>query len=122
MLFASPQPGFRSLLRAVICFHWPIGPAQTSGGAPKELRIKDACVPSDVTERFGFHRPAVMLSAPRHKFETAELSGSTRETEESASRISAKRILLSEVQASQLAEDFRPDVTLFAFPPVLGIT
>src|SRR5258708_2080735 len=104
MLFASPQPGFRSLLRSVICFHWPIAPAHTSGGALKELRITADAVPSAETERFGFHKPAVMLSAPRHKFETAGLSGSTRETEESASRISANKILLSEVQVSQLAE------------------
>src|ERR1700761_659122 len=122
MLFASPQPGFRSLLRDVICFHWPIAPAHTSGGALKELRITADWVPSDETERFGFHKPAVMLSAPRHRFKTAGFCGSTRETEESASRVSAKRILLSEVHISQLAEDFRPGVMLLAFPPELGIT
>src|SRR6201999_3460895 len=121
MLFASPHPGFRSLLRVVICFHCPIAPAHTSGGVLKESRITADCVPSAETERFGFHKPAVMLSAPRHKFETAGVRGSTRETEESASRILAKRILLSEVQVSRLAEDFRPGVMSFACPPALGI-
>src|ERR1700760_302122 len=121
MLFASPHPGFRSLLRVVICFHWPISPAHTSGGALNELRITAECVPSEETERFGFHKPAVMLSAPRHRFETEGFNGSTRETDESASRISAKRILLSAVQVNQLAEDLRPFVTLVAFPPALGM-
>src|ERR1700727_2738911 len=88
----------------------------------KELRITAEAAPSAETERFGPHKPAVMLSAPRHKFETAGFSGSTRETEESASRISANKILLSEVQVSQLAEDFRPGVMSFALPPALGMT
>src|SRR5580693_303500 len=121
MPFASPHPGFKSLLRDVICFHWPIAPAQTSGGALKESRITAACVPSAETERLGPHKPALMLSAPRHRFETAGLSGSTREMEESASRISANKILLSVVQVSQLAEDFLPGVMSLAFPPAHGM-
>src|ERR1700731_5285181 len=97
-----------------------MGPAQASGGAVKESRMTAEEVPSGVTERFGSQGPAVMLSLPRQSVATLEFAGSSTATAESASTISAKRILPSLVQVSQLAEDFLSGVRFTDLPPVAG--
>src|ERR1700730_953166 len=99
-----------------------MGPAQTSGGAVKESRIRAEDVPSGETERFGSHGPAVMLSLPRQRVVvTLEFAGSSTPTAESASTISAKRILPSLVQVSQLTVDFLSGVRFTALPPADGM-
>ena len=70
MLLALPQPGFRSLLRSVICFQRPMAPAQISGGSLKESRMTAEDVPSAETEIFGPQSPAETLSTPRQNLET----------------------------------------------------
>src|SRR4029077_998619 len=117
MLFVSPHAGLASLLRCVICFQSPVGPAQTSGGAVKELRIRAEDFASAATERLAPRPSTVMLSLPRQSVSAVELAGSSCAIAVSASAYSVKRILPSWVQASQLAEALRLGVRLVPLPP-----
>src|SRR5512144_230014 len=63
--FASPHAGFTLALMDVICFHWPIGPAQISGATENDWRTIVEVRPSLASE-MGVPRPAVMDSKLFH--------------------------------------------------------
>src|SRR5712692_9531070 len=117
MLLASPHAGFTLALRCVICFHSPIGPAQTSGAAANEFRITADVFPSCATERFVPQSPAETPSPPRQIVSTWPFTGSSVAIAESPSIHSPKSISPSAFHSSQLAEAFISGVKLLAPPP-----
>src|SRR5580658_4204304 len=121
MLLASPQAGLMDLLRCVICAQLAVGPAQTSGGALKELRITAEVFASRERERLTPQAPAVICPASRKSSVLVPSAGLIVARPESPSRYSPKIIFASGVHASQLAEAFISGVMLVASPPVAGM-
>src|SRR5580692_3739293 len=121
MLLASPQPGLMDWLRSVICFQLAVGPAQTSGGVPKELRITAEDFRSRESERLMPHAPAVSWLASRNSSVLVPSAGLIVATPESPSRYSPKIRFSSGVHASQLAEAFISGVMFRASPPVAAM-
>src|SRR5260221_12072790 len=101
MLFASPQACATPLLRCVICFKRPSGPAQSSGAEEKEARTTAEVLASAATERVGPQPPTLTRSALRHSWSALRVDGSRRAIAESPPLYSAKRILASLVQVNQ---------------------
>src|SRR5579884_388334 len=122
MLFASPQAGLRLAFFDVICFHCPIGPAQTSGGCDNDWRMTDDMLPSAESETavpqpFAVNSPAKCASVL-----TLPLLISTVATPLSPSTSSPKSILSLPVQARVVAEAFISGVIFLAVPPSAGMT
>src|SRR5579859_2541335 len=123
MLFASPQAGVRPTLRAVIGFHWPMGPAQTSGGWASDCRTTAADLPSAESETAVPQPLAVNCSGACASVSIVPPATSTVATPLSPSTSSPKRIFAPPGnQASQLADAFIPGVMFFAGPPSAGTT
>src|SRR6516162_6500881 len=116
-LFAWPQAGCTFLFCSVTCFQLPFGPAHTSGGVVKELRTAADVRPSFEMETDGPQVPAVTCSSPRWSDSIFPLAGSSRIIDESPPMNSPAVICTSLVQASQLAEAFRPGVRFCGLPP-----
>src|SRR5229473_785120 len=119
MLLASPHAGFIPAFRFVICFHSPIAPAQSSGGALNEWRTTAAVFPSAATESTKLNiSPEEMDSPDLQRFSTRPVGGSTVAILLSPPAYCAKRMRLpSGVHVSQLGEAFIPGVTFRASPP-----
>src|SRR6476660_698650 len=123
MLLASPQAGFRPALREVICFHFPIAPAQTSGGCARDWRMTAAEAPSEEREIAMPDPLAVSCSGVWVIVSMLPLGTCTVATPLSPSTSSPKRTLSPLcIHVSQLAEAFMPGVTFFAAPPSAGTT
>src|SRR5215472_5853390 len=118
MLFTSPHAGWRGVLRELICFHSPSGPAHTSSGCENDSRIIAEVLPSAANDTMVPQPLALSLSGFRHSASILPLVGSTVAMPLSPSTSSPKRILdPPEVHVSQLAEAFISGVTLRACPP-----
>ena len=123
MLLASPQAGLRLELREVICFHWPIAPAQISGGCANDCRTTAADLPSAESEIAVPHPLAVNCSGAWTSVSILPPAGSTVATPLSPSTSWPKRIFAPPgIQVSQLAEAFMPGVMFRASPPSAGTT
>src|SRR6266436_2692035 len=118
MLLASPQPGLTFLLRCVICVQLAVGPAQTSGGALKELRITAEFFASRERERLMPQAPALICPASRKSSALLPSAGLMVARPESPSRYSPKIIFASRVHASQMAEAIISRLKVVASPPV----
>ena len=91
MLRASPHMGLRARLSEVTARHSPAGPAQTSGGAVHERRIRAKVRPSAATD-MAVCSLALMDSSPIHRRSTWPVVGSSCEMPAPPSRVSAKTI------------------------------
>src|SRR5438270_2655922 len=120
MLFASPHAGLSAALRDVICFHWPIGPAQISGGWASDWRISDEVFPSAARDTAVPHPSALNWPGSRVSVAIAPEVGSMVAMPLSPSTSSPKRIFAPLVHVSQLAEAFIPGVMFLAVPPCAG--
>src|SRR5579863_399496 len=89
-LSALPHSGCRSRLMWVICFHWPMGPAHTSGGWVKDWRTVAAILPSRESETPTPKPFEPRRSAPVYKVEMAPESKFTEATPLLPSTISQK--------------------------------
>src|SRR5260370_38510939 len=83
MLFACPQAGVTPLLRCVICFQFPMGPAKISGAAENERRTAAEILPSSETDTEGPHVPVETRSSARYSESIFDVGGSSKMTEES---------------------------------------
>src|SRR5512146_1303320 len=123
MLRASPQAGFSEALLDVICFQFPNGPAQTSGGRLKDCRITADVLPSAASETAAPQRLALICSGPCQSVSMLLSFSATAATPVSPSTSSPKIIFCPPgAQVSQLAEAFIPGVMLRASPPEAGTT
>src|SRR5579862_1147801 len=119
-LLASPQADFTFLFRCVICFQSPLAPAQTSGGAAKELRTAPKIFPSADGETEGPQVPAETWSAPRYSESILPPAGSIEMMDESPPTNSPAISFPSRVHPSQLADALRSGVRFCALPPSAG--
>src|ERR1700684_840870 len=121
MLLASPHAGLRLAFFEVICFHWPIGPAQTSGGCASDWRITADVLPSDASEIAVPHPVALSCPGSCASVSILPLLTSTVATPASPSTSSPKKILPGEFQIRVLAEAFISGVIFFGSPPSAGM-
>src|SRR5262245_57926360 len=125
MLLASPQLALVSRLACVICFQAPIGPAHTSGGCWKELRITAQALPSALSATLGSpgQPAAVTISGPVHSVVILPLATSSVARPLSPPTCSPKRISFDPgSHDSEAAEAFMSGVRLRGLSPEAGIT
>src|SRR5438105_5045952 len=89
---ASPHAGLALAFIEVICFHWPMGPAQISGAAENDWRTVAAVRPSAASE-MGVPRPAEMDSKLLHSVRASPPLRETVAMPVFPSTCSVKRIL-----------------------------
>src|SRR5271170_5813400 len=119
MLFASPQarccgscaPGCPSL-ECVICCHFPVAPAHTSGGALNEFRTTALVAASPEN---------TWLSEPLHNVSVLPEAMSRVEIAESPATFSVIKICFDDGDHwNQLGDDFRFSVRSRGSPPSAG--
>src|ERR1700749_3396675 len=106
MLLASPHEGLSAAFLEVICFHWPIGPAQTSGGCANDWRMTAEFLPSDEIETAVPHPVALICPGSCASVSTLPLLRSTVAIPASPSTSSPNMILSVLFQISVAAEAF----------------
>src|SRR5690242_9658253 len=104
-LFASPHSGLRPWLMCVICFHWPVGPAHTSGGLANDCSTTADVFPSRESDAPTPNPLAAILSGPVQTLEIAPDSRFTSAIPLPPSTISPNRIAFESAAHSSVAAD-----------------
>src|SRR5262249_20894694 len=113
--------GRRAALPRVICFQPPTGPAQTSGGCVKEWRTRAQVFRSCARDRPNAPPSAAMVWGSVQSVRTLLRDGAMVATALAPSAWAVNRMSPDGSQANQLADAFKPGVTLFGWPPWAGI-
>src|SRR5450432_3659734 len=117
----SPHAGLAAALTVVNCFHWPIGPAQTSGGVPADCRTTAVTLPP--TEKEALGRGGVpMASSPFQSDCTALPVALTLANPDSPSTFCANVMRSGPDQVSEDGELLMFGVRLRAAPPAVATT
>ena len=112
MLFDSPQARRCPSLERVICCHFPVVPAQTSGAWSNEFRTTALAAASPENSA---------LSAPFHEVSTLPDARSSVEMAEFPEMSSVMMICLDDGdQRNQFGDDLRFGVRSRAWPPPAG--
>src|SRR5580704_8292564 len=108
----------------VICFHFPVGPAQTSGGVLAACITMPATDPSRETEipGTGADEVAPIICSLDQSFSAAPPRIFTVAMLESPSAFCVNRILSADVQVRAEGEEEIPGVRFFSAPPASGMS
>src|SRR5579863_6559882 len=118
----SPQAGFNSALRVVICFQSPIGPVHTSGGALADCRARAVVNLSLPLEPLAAQAlpDGIAPSSPVHSVWTDPSLVFTLPKPEFPSTFSAKVMRSEALHATAEGDDLMLGVRLRAVPPATG--